>query len=166
MGLFFAILAPMKITLIQLGKTHLKFVDTGFDEFAGRLKHYTKFENIILELPSKLRSADGDTVKKVEGELLLKKIQPTDYLILLDEKGVSYSSREFSGSLQKLANTNASCVFVIGGAFGFSKEVYNRANAKLSLSKMTFSHPLIRLIFIEQLYRAYTIMKGEPYHND
>jgi 23S rRNA (pseudouridine1915-N3)-methyltransferase len=156
----------MKITLIQLGKTHFKFVDTGFEAFAGRLKHYTKFENSVIELPAKLRSADGALVKKAEGELLLKKIQPTDYLILLDEKGASYSSREFAGTLQKLANTHAGCVFVIGGAFGFSQQVYDRANSKLSLSKMTFSHQLIRLIFIEQLYRAYTIMKGEPYHND
>lgn len=156
----------MKITLIQLGKTHFKFVDAGFDEFVNRLKHYTKFENMVIELPSKLRSADGEMVKKAEGELLLKKIQPTDYVMLLDEKGVSYSSREFATTLQKLANTNASCVFVIGGAFGFSQQVYDRANAKLSLSKMTFSHQLIRLIFIEQLYRAYTILKGEPYHND
>jgi len=156
----------MKITLIQLGKTHFKFVDTGFDEFAGRLTHYTKFENTVIELPAKLRSADGEQVKKAEGELLLKKIQPTDYLILLDEKGATYSSREFASTLQKLANTHAIFVFVIGGAFGFSQQVYDRANAKLSLSKMTFSHQLIRLIFIEQLYRAYTIMKGEPYHND
>jgi 23S rRNA (pseudouridine1915-N3)-methyltransferase len=156
----------MKLTLIQLGKTHFKFVDTGFDEFAGRLKHYTKFENVVLELPAKLRSADGELVKKAEGELLLKKIQPTDYLMLLDEKGACYTSREFANSLQKMANSNSSCVFVIGGAFGFSQQVYERANAKLSLSKMTFSHQLIRLIFMEQLYRAYTIMKGEPYHND
>jgi 23S rRNA (pseudouridine1915-N3)-methyltransferase len=156
----------MKITLLQFGKTHFKFVDTGFDEFAGRLKHYTRFEQTVMELPAKLRSADGEQVKKAEAELLLKKIQPTDYLILLDEKGATYNSREFAGTLQKLANTYASCVFVIGGAFGFSQQVYDRANAKLSLSKMTFSHQLIRLIFIEQLYRAYTIMKGEPYHND
>ena len=151
---------------MQVGKTHFKFVDTGFDEFVNRLKHYTKFDNVVIELPSKLRSADGDQVKKAEGELLLKKIQPTDYVVLLDEKGSTYSSREFANTLQKLANTHASCVFVIGGAFGFSQQVYDRANAKLSLSKMTFSHQLIRLIFIEQLYRAYTIMKGEPYHND
>ena len=156
----------MKITLIQLGKTHFKFVDTGFDEFAGRLKHYTKFEHTVIELPAKLRSADGEQVKKAEGELVLKKITPTDYVILLDEKGASYTSRAFANTLQKLANTHASCVFVIGGAFGFSQQVYDRANAQLSLSPMTFSHQLIRLIFIEQLYRAYTILKGEPYHND
>lgn len=156
----------MKITLLQLGKTHFKFVDAGFDEFAGRLKHYTKFENVMLELPSKLRSAEGEVVKKAEGELVLKKLNPTDYLVLLDEKGASYNSREFAATLQKLANTHAHCVFLIGGAFGFSEQVYARANAQISLSKMTFSHQLIRLIFIEQLYRAYTILKGEPYHND
>ena len=156
----------MKVTLIQFGKTHFKFVDTGVEEFVGRLKHYTKFEQITLELPSKMRSADGALVKKSEGELLLKKLVPTDYLILLDEKGATYTSREFAATLQKLSNTQASCVFVIGGAFGFSEQVYERANAKLSLSKMTFSHQLIRLIFIEQLYRAFTIIKGEPYHND
>lgn len=156
----------MKITLIQFGKTHFKFVDTGVDEFAGRLKHYTKFEQQTIELPAKLRSADGASVKKAEGDLLLKKVAPNDYLVLLDERGATHSSREFAATLQKLSNTHASCVFVIGGAFGFSDQVYERANAKISLSKMTFSHQLIRLIFMEQLYRAYTIIKGEPYHND
>jgi 23S rRNA (pseudouridine1915-N3)-methyltransferase len=156
----------VKITLIQFGKTHFDFVNEGFDVFEKRLKHYTKFEQLTLELPAKLRSADGEQVKKAEGELLLKKIQPTDYLVLLDEKGSTFSSREFAAMLQKTANTQNHCVFVIGGAFGFSKEVYDRANTKISLSKMTFSHQLIRLIFIEQLYRSFTILKGEPYHND
>lgn len=156
----------MKISIIQFGKTHFPFVDEGCDVFASRLKHYVKFETTTLELPPKQRSADGDLVKKAEAVLLLKKIQPTDYLILLDEKGESFSSRQFAAKLQKLGNTHASCVFVIGGAFGFSDEVYARANAKLSLSAMTFSHQLIRVLFLEQLYRAFTIIKGEPYHND
>lgn len=156
----------MKITLVQFGKTHFTFVESGVLEFVKRLKHYVKFEQTTLELPSKLRSADGLTVKKLEGELLLKKIQPQDFLVLLDEKGATYTSRAFASVLEKWANTQASCVFVIGGAFGFSEEVYARANATISLSSMTFSHQLIRLIFIEQLYRAYTIQRGEPYHND
>lgn len=156
----------MKITLIQFGKTHFNFVETGVNEFASRLKHYTKFEQITLELPPKLRSTESEQVKKAEGALLLKKIHPNDYIVLLDEKGETYSSREFANTIQKLANIHSACVFVIGGAFGFSKEVYARANAQLSLSKMTYSHQLIRLIFVEQLYRAFTIMKGESYHND
>ncbi|MCU0441466.1 MAG: 23S rRNA (pseudouridine(1915)-N(3))-methyltransferase RlmH [Bacteroidia bacterium] len=156
----------MKITLFQFGKTHLSFVDEGCVLFTKRLKHYVKFDTITLELPPKQRSADGDLVKKSEAALLLKKIQPNDYVILLDEKGKNYSSRQFAATLQTLANTHASCVFVIGGAFGFADEVYARANAQLSLSSMTFSHQVIRVLFLEQLYRAFTIIKGEPYHND
>jgi 23S rRNA (pseudouridine1915-N3)-methyltransferase len=156
----------MKITLLQLGKTHFKFVDAGFDEFTKRLKHYCKFESALFELPTKLKTTDIVQIKKNEGELLLKKIQPTDFVILLDENGKEYNSVAFAEYLQKLQLHQAHLVFIIGGAFGFSPEVYARANAKVSLSQMTFSHQLIRLIFIEQLYRAFTIIKGEPYHHE
>lgn len=156
----------MKITLLQLGKTHFKFVDTGFDEFAKRLKHYCKFESLLFELPTRLKTNDINQIKKNEGEVLLKKLTPTDFVILLDENGKEFASTSFADYLQKLSLHQAHVVFIIGGAYGFSDEIYTRANAKVSLSQMTFSHQLIRLIFIEQLYRAFTIIKGEPYHHE
>lgn len=156
----------VKVTLLQAGKTHFKFVDAGFDEFNKRLKHYCRFEHQLFELPTRLKTTDTTLVKKYEGELFLKKIQPTDFVILLDENGKTYHSVGFAEYIQKLQLHHAHVVFIIGGAFGFSDEMYQRANAKLSLSAMTFSHQLIRLIFIEQLYRAFTIIKGEPYHHE
>lgn len=156
----------MKITLLQVGKTHFKFVDTGFEEFAKRLKHYCRFDSVLLELPARLKSTDTSMVKKNEGDALLKKINPTDFVVLLDEHGQEFHSVAFAEQLEKLRLHHAHIVFVVGGAYGFSEEVYKRANQKLSLSKMTFSHQLIRLIFIEQLYRAFTIIKGEPYHHE
>ncbi|MBP9186023.1 MAG: 23S rRNA (pseudouridine(1915)-N(3))-methyltransferase RlmH [Bacteroidia bacterium] len=156
----------MKITLLQLGKTHFKFVDTGFEEFSKRLKHYCKFDSQLFELPTRLKTTDINLTKKNEGELLLKKLNPNDFVILLDENGKEYTSTVFADYLQKLSVHQAHVVFIIGGAYGFSDDVYARANAKVSLSQMTFSHQLIRLIFIEQLYRAFTIIKGEPYHHE
>lgn len=156
----------MRIKLIQFGKTHFSFVDEGFNVFASRLKHYCKFEHQTLELPSRLRQGDTSKIKSLEGELLFRHIQTNDLVILLDERGRGYSSSEFAAYLQKQFNHHASIVFVIGGAFGFEQSVYDRANAKVSLSSMTFSHQLIRLIFAEQLYRAFTLIKGEPYHHD
>ncbi len=156
----------LKITLIQTGKTHFDFVDEGFDMFAKRLKHYCKFETQLIELPTKLKSSDIEIIKKNEGELLMKKISSTDFLVLLDENGKEFHSKDFAIFIQKQSLHQASLTFVIGGAYGFSKDIYERANAKVSLSKMTFSHQLIRLIFAEQLYRAFTIIKGEPYHHE
>lgn len=156
----------MKITLIQFGKTHFKFVDEGFAVFEKRLQHYCKFTLKQLELPSRLKTTDARLVKQHEGELLLKHVASGDYVILLDEQGQQFNSKKFATYLSGLQLHHSSIVFVIGGAFGFSEEIYQRANAKVSLSTMTFSHQLIRLIFIEQLYRAHTIIKGEPYHND
>lgn len=164
--LFLLPLPYMKITLLQSGKTHFKFVDTGFEVFQQRLKHYCKFESQLFELPSRLKSTDPQTIKKNEAEIFLKRLQPTDFVILLDENGKTYTSVAFADYLEKLSNHHAHVVFVIGGAYGFSDEMYTRANAKISLSAMTFSHQLIRLIFAEQLYRAYTIIKGEPYHHE
>jgi 23S rRNA (pseudouridine1915-N3)-methyltransferase len=156
----------LKVTLIQLGKTHFKFVDTGFDEFASRLKHYCKFESLLIELPSRLKSNQIEQIKKNEADLLLAKIKPNDYIILLDENGKTFGSVAFAKHLEKLSIQHSQICFVIGGAYGFSQDVYNRANAKISLSEMTFSHQLIRLIFAEQLYRAFTIIKNEPYHHE
>jgi 23S rRNA (pseudouridine1915-N3)-methyltransferase len=156
----------MKVTLLQLGKTHFKFVEQGFEEFTKRLKHYCKFEHHLFELPTKLKTSAIPQIKKNEGELILKKLAATDFVILLDENGKEMDSVGFADYLNKLQLHHAHVVFVIGGAYGFSEEVYARAQAQLSLSKMTFSHQLIRLIFIEQLYRAFTIIKGEPYHHE
>lgn len=156
----------MKITLIQIGKTHFKFVDEGFDLFAQRMKHYCKFETVLIELPSRLKSTDIEITKRNESEYLLKKIGAGDYLILLDENGTEFSSVKFAKQLEKLSIHQSALTFVIGGAYGFSQDVYERAQMKISLSKMTFSHQLIRLIFAEQLYRAFTILKGEPYHHE
>ena len=155
----------VKITLIQLGKTHFKFVEEGFAEFSKRLSHYCKFETKTFELPTKLKSKDENQTKKAEAEIILKQIKPTDYVILLDENGKTYSSIPFAKYIENLSVQNGSIVFIIGGAFGFDESVYNRGNAKISLSAFTFSHQLIRLIFIEQLYRCFTIIKGEPYHH-
>jgi 23S rRNA (pseudouridine1915-N3)-methyltransferase len=156
----------MKVTLIQIGKTHFKFVDEGFEVFTQRLKHYCKFETLLIELPSRLKSNDIETIKRNESELLLKKLNPNDYVILLDEIGTEFTSVKFAQQLEKLQMHQASITFVIGGAYGFNQDVYERAQMKISLSKMTFSHQLIRLIFAEQLYRAFTILKGEPYHHE
>lgn len=156
----------MKITLLQAGKTHFKFVDAGFDEFTKRLKHYCRFDHQLFELPTKLKTTDIALTKKNEGELFLKRLQATDFVVLLDENGKKYNSVAFAAYIQKLQLHHAHLVFIIGGAYGFSDEVYERANAKVSLSDMTFSHQLIRLVFIEQLYRAFTIIKGEPYHHE
>lgn len=156
----------MKVTLIQIGKTHFKFVDEGFEVFAQRLKHYCKFEPLLIELPSRLKSNDIETIKRNEGEMLLKKLNPNDFVILLDENGTIFTSLKFAEQLEKFQLHHAGITFVIGGAYGFSNEVYARSQMKISLSKMTFSHQLIRLIFSEQLYRAFTILKGEPYHHE
>ncbi len=156
----------MKITLIQIGKTHFRFIDKGFDEFSRRINRYCRFNTELIELPSRLKTTDIVLTKKNEGDILLKKIQSTDYVILLDERGKTFSSVNYAAAFEKLFQHHSHLVFVIGGAYGFSNEVYQRANEKLSLSKMTFSHQLIRLIFAEQLYRVLTIIKGEPYHHE
>jgi len=155
----------VKVTLIQLGKTHFKFVEEGFSEFSKRLSHYCKFETKTFELPTKLKSKDENQTKKAEAEIILKQIKPTDFVILLDENGKTFQSIQFANYVENLSIQQSSLVFIIGGAFGFDESVYDRGNAKISLSVFTFSHQLIRLIFIEQLYRCFTIIKGEPYHH-
>tara|TARA_Y100000385_G_scaffold271778_1_gene311993 strand:- start:197 stop:670 length:474 start_codon:yes stop_codon:yes gene_type:complete len=156
----------MKIRLIVIGKTSASYLKTGESDYEDRLKHYCKFEELLIPQLKNGGKLIHNDLKIKEGKLILKSITPNDQVILLDEKGKSFSSIDFSGFLNKKILTSAkSLVFVIGGAFGFSEEVYNRADSKLSLSKMTFSHQMIRLIFKEQLYRALTILKGEKYHN-
>ncbi len=157
----------MKIKLIVVGKTNAKYLFEGEKEYGNRLKHYTKFEEIIIPDVKHSGKLNENELKKKEGQLILDKLENIDHLILLDDKGKTYSSIEFANFLQKKMNSGLkSLVFVVGGAFGFSDEVYLRANSKLSLSKMTFSHQMVRLIFKEQLYRGFSILRGEKYHHD
>ena len=157
----------MKITLLTVGKTDRDWVRQGLDIYVSRLKHYIPFT--LTEIPElkNVSALSKDQIKTKEGELILKNVRATDDLILLDEHGKEYSSTQLAKILQdKISYECKDIVFVIGGAYGFSEAVYARANSKLSLSKMTFSHQIVRTIFAEQLYRAFTIMKGEPYHHE
>lgn len=157
----------MKITLLTVGKTDKDWVKQGIDIYASRMKHYFPFS--IVEIPE-LKNASSlsqEQIKTKEGELILKNVKPADEVILLDERGREFSSMEFAKTLQdKISYTGKDIVFVIGGAYGFSEAVRQRSNSKISLSRMTFSHQMVRAIFVEQLYRAFTIMKGEPYHHE
>lgn len=157
----------MKITLLTVGKTDKDWVRQGLDIYVSRLKHYIPFN--IVEIPElkNVSAFSKDQIKSKEGELILKNIRPTDDVILLDEKGKEYTSVEFARIIQdKISYAGKDIVFIIGGAYGFSEAVYQRANSKLSLSRMTFSHQMVRAIFVEQIYRAFTIMRGEPYHHE
>jgi len=157
----------MKIKLLAVGQTNMSFVEQGFNEFEKRLKHYTDFEPLVISNPKNSGKLEVQELKKKESENILVKIQASDFVVLLDEKGIQFTSVEFATFIQKRMNSGMkNLVFVIGGAYGFSEDMYERANAKLSLSKMTFSHQLIRLIFVEQLYRAFTILRNEKYHNE
>ena len=156
----------MKITLLTVGKTDIRWVREGLEIYISRLKHYIPFS--LTEIPE-LKNASSlskDQIKAREGELILKSIKPSDEVILLDEHGKEYTSMEWARNMEKrMSGSGRDMVFVIGGAYGFSDDVYSRCDGKVSLSKMTFSHQMVRTIFAEQLYRAFTIMKGEPYHH-
>ena len=157
----------MKIKLLAIGKTDDKRLQELIVEFQKRLKHYIKFEIEIIPDLKKVKNLSVDQRKQKEGMLILNKVDATDQLILLDEKGHQFRSIEFSRFLQKKMNAGIKqLVFTIGGPYGFSDEVYQKAQGKVSLSKMTFSHQMIRLFLVEQLYRAFTIIKNEPYHNE
>lgn len=157
----------MKITFLVTGKTNEKYLESGIDIFHKRLKHYINFEIITIPDLKNTKNLSTESQNQKEGELILNKLQNFDFVVLLDDKGKEYSSVDFSKFINKhQVNSTKHLVFVIGGAYGFSQDVYKRANAKFSLSKMTFSHQMVRLIFVEQLYRAYTILKGEPYHHN
>lgn len=157
----------MKITLLAIGKTNTKYLQEGIEQYIKRLSHYIPFEFKILPDVKTTKGLTQEKQKEMEGQMFLNCIQSGDVVVLLDEKGKEMTSREFSVYLDKKMVTVAkNLIFVIGGPYGFSQEMYNRANEKLSLSKMTFSHEMIRMFFIEQIYRAMTILKGEPYHHD
>ncbi len=157
----------MKITLLTIGKTEDKYLLEGINVYIKRLKHYIPFK--IFEIPELkgTKSLSQEQQKTREAELIFKNINNTDHVILLDENGQEFSSKQFSGFLnKKMVGGQQHLVFIVGGPYGFSDEIYKRCNEKISLSKMTFSHQMIRLFFTEQLYRAFTILKGEPYHHD
>ena len=157
----------MRVTLILVGKTvNRHFVDL-VDDYTSRLKHYINFDILTIPELKNTKSLSAEQQKQQEGELILKQLQAGDQVVLLDEHGKELRSVEFSAYMeQKMQTVSKRLVFVIGGPYGFSPDVYERANGKLSLSKMTFSHQMVRLIFVEQLYRAMTIMRGEPYHHE
>lgn len=157
----------MKITLLTVGKTDRDWVKQGLDIYMSRLKHYTQFAMVEIPELKNVSSLSESQIKTKEGELILKQLRPADDVILLDEKGKQYTSVEFAKMIQdKMTYSGRDIVFIIGGAYGFSQAVYDRAASKISLSKMTFSHQMVRTIFVEQIYRAFTIMKGEPYHHE
>ena len=157
----------MKIKLLQIGKTNEQYLLQGIEEYCNRIKTYIPFEIETIPYLRNSNSFSTDLVKQKEGELILQKLKKEDVLILLDENGKTYSSVGFSNFLQNQMNSSAKqLIFLIGGAYGFSEEVYKRANGKVSLSLMTFSHQIIRLIFTEQLYRGLTIIHHHPYHHE
>lgn len=159
--------ALMKITLLVVGKTDEEYLNKGVAIYAARLSHYIRFSITEIQPPRNFRQLSPQLLKEAEGKLLLKYFEDSDHVVLLDENGKLPTSVEFSGLLQKFMNAGTRhLMFVVGGAFGFSDEVYLAANSKLSLSPMTFSHQMIRLFFTEQLYRAFTILRNEPYHNN
>lgn len=156
----------MTIKLVCIGKTDKKELEELIDVYSKRLQHYIKFELEIIPDLKKTQNLDENQQKTKEGELILSGIQNSDFLVLLDENGRQFTSEGFSEYIQKRMNTGLKrLVFAIGGPYGFSQEVYARADSKVSLSKMTFSHQMVRLFFTEQLYRAFTILKNEPYHH-
>jgi len=156
----------MTIKLVCIGKTDKKELEALIKIYSERLQHYIKFEFEIIPDLKKTKNLDENQQKSKEGELILSGIQNSDFTVLLDENGKQFSSETFSEYIQKRMNTGMKrLIFVIGGPYGFSEEVYKRADSKISLSKMTFSHQMVRLFFTEQLYRAFTILKNEPYHH-
>ena len=157
----------MNIKLIVVSKTDIPYLQAGIEEYVGRLRHYCDFEMIVIPALKNLGKASPDEVKEREGQLILKQLEKADTIVLLDEHGREYTSAGFSKYLQKQMNAGTrTLAFVIGGAFGFSPAVYAAANHKISLSQMTFNHQMVRLFFTEQLYRAFTILHHEKYHNE
>lgn len=157
----------MEIVLITVGKTKTRFIEAGIEEYKNRLKRYIVFSIIQLADIRTSKAMSEKVQKEREGQMILDKLSPADYMVLLDEKGKEFTSVEFSTYMEKLmASGRKRIVFIVGGPYGFSQPVYERADSKLSLSRMTFNHEMVRMFFIEQIYRAFTILKGEPYHHE
>lgn len=163
----FLLLINMNIKLLAIGKTDDKNLQALLDEYIKRLTFYVKFDLEVIPDVKNAKNMSIDQQKEKEGNLLLAKVGSGDWVLLLDEKGKKYTSLQFADFLQKRMNSGIkNLIFVIGGPYGFSPEVYARANGKISLSDMTFSHQMVRLFFVEQLYRGYTILRNEPYHHE
>ena len=157
----------MKIELWMIGKTSFKYLNEGIAIYEKRILRYIPFQIQSIPDIKHAKNLKAQQLKEKEGKAILAKINKEDFLILLDEKGKSYTSVKFAQQLEKmLLRSNKRLIFLIGGAFGFSEAVYTRANQKIALSNMTFSHQMIRLFFVEQLYRAFSILRQEPYHNE
>ena len=156
----------MKITLLVVGKTTDAHIQALMDEYRQRLKHYVPFDLVVVPDIKNAKSLSEEQLKAAEGEAILSRLTPAMDVILLDEHGREFRSVEYAEWLQKKMGSGKDLTLVIGGAYGFSKAVYDRANGKLSLSQMTFSHQMIRIMAIEQIYRAMTILRGEPYHHE
>jgi len=156
----------MKITFLWIGKTAEQWLQEGIDVYLKRLKNYVPLSVEIVPTPKNMPKNDIEKQKKMEGEAILGKIASSDIVFLLDERGQNYSSEELADFLQKKMSAGIkNLVIVVGGAFGFSEKLYQRANGQISFSKMTFSHQMIRLLLCEQMYRAFTILRNEPYHH-
>ena len=157
----------MKIVFLVIGKTSERYLSEGMAQFEGRLKHYLPYETVVVPDVKGGGKRPAETLKELEYEAFQKHFQAGDWIVLLDEKGKRHNSRGFAQQLQKWMNGGPKrLVFVVGGAFGFSPGMYEKAKGMLSMSEMTTSHQLIRIVFLEQLYRAFTILNNEPYHND
>lgn len=157
----------MEILLLAVGNTNMKFVEDGIREYTGRLKRYVQFRLECLKDVKHSGQLPEQRQKELEGAMILDRLQSSDLVVLLDEHGKEYTSREFANWMEKqMATGRKRLVFVIGGPYGFSPEVYSRADGMVSLSRMTFNHEMVRLFFVEQIYRAMTILRGEPYHHD
>lgn len=157
----------MKIVLLVIGKTDSKYFIEAFNEYEKRLIHYIPFELQVIPDIKNTKSISEEQQKDKEGELIKKKLQPGDYIVLLDDKGKEFTSIKFADYIEKkMYAVSKRLIFIVGGPYGFSKEIYDMANEQLTLSRMTFSHQMIRVIFIEQLYRAMTIINNEPYHHE
>lgn len=156
----------MKITLLVVGKTTDTHIQALVQEYQKRLLHYVPFALTVIPELKNTKSLTVEQQKQEEGELILRNVTASKDMILLDERGKEYRSIEFADYIQKKMSSGRDLVFVVGGPYGFSEAVYKRANGKISLSKMTFSHQMIRLFFVEQIYRAMTILRGEPYHHE
>lgn len=157
----------MKITLLVVGKTEDKYLIEGIEKYLNRLKHYIGFSLVVIPDVKNTKNLTEAQQKTKEAELILKHISNLDTVILMDEKGKKYTSVQFSNYLNKqMIGSVQHMIFVIGGPYGFDESVYKRANGSISLSDMTFSHQMVRLFFVEQLYRAFSILKGEPYHHE
>lgn len=156
----------MKITLIAVGKTEDKYLIEGIDKYLSRLKHYINFNLVIIPDIKNTKNLTEAQQKSKEAEFIAKQINNTDIVVLLDEQGKKHSSVSFAAYLNKqMVSSVQNLVFIIGGPYGFDESIYKRSNSSLSLSEMTFSHQMVRLFFVEQLYRAFTILKNEPYHH-